>query len=912
MRPLRSAWVRLRDLFRQGKLNRQLDDELAAHLELHVADNVRAGMTPEEAQRQALIKLGGLEQARVNYRAAAGFPTVESVVQDLRLALRMLRRSPGLATVAIVTLALGIGANTAIFSVFYGVLLRPLPFPKPEQIVRIHEVNDRGGQPNFSDPNFEDVQAQNHSLQAIAEYNSGPEVISLRDVSFRSVISAVSRDFPRVMGVQPMLGRSFSPEEQRFNAAPVAIVSYSFWKEFFGTSQDLSSVRLKIGRQAFSVVGVMPAGFAFPDNTAIWVPREIYERYPSRTAHNWQVIGRLVDGMDIVRARSDLSAIARSLKQQYGQDTSMTDVAIQSLRGAMTGEVRLALLVLLIASWFFLLIVCANVANLMLAQATARQQELSIRAALGAGRGRLVRQFVTESLLLSFFGGAIGVVAAYWGLTALLRFAPTTLPRLGEVSINVPVLLFSLVVTIFIAVGIGIAAAWKAVSADSAGALNEGSRLPGSGRHRHSVLRVMIAMQLGIVMVLLVGAGLMGRSLVRVLSVDPGFAIGDAVTMELDMSDYPNPARRVQFLDELFTGLRSLPHVEQVGGARFLPLFAGSRADGSFVVMNPAQISPRMQGLIQRSLQGSLETDPALLKEFTDFFEELFRDRAHMGSADYRVVSEGYFETLRVPVLRGRAFEDRDTPYTQSVAVISDSLARRKWPNQDPIGQTIEFGNMDGDPRLLTIVGVVGDVRESALEAPPLPVIYVSYKQRPNTVREFSFVIRPSGDSASVFVAARQVVRSLDPRLVPRFNSLATIYSGSLDARRFSLVLVAIFSTAALLLAMVGIYGVNAYTVAQRTREIGVRAALGASAGEIMRMILRQSLSTALAAVAVGILASVALTRWIQSLLFEVSPVDPFTFGAVTMFLLLAALAASWIPARRATQVDPMTALRYE
>lgn len=912
MRPLRATWARVCSLFRNRKLDREIDEELAAHLDLHISDNLRSGMSPAESRRRALLKLGGIEQTKENYRESAGFPTAESVAQDLRFAFRMLRKSPGLATVAILTLALGIGANTAIFSVFYGVLLRPLPFPKPEQIVQLHEVNDRGGQPNFSDPNFEDVQAQNHSLQAIAEYNSGPEVISIGDVSLRPITSAVSRDFTRVMGVQPTLGRGFSPEEQRFNAAAVAIVSYSFWKHILGGSEDLSSFHLKIGWQSAAVVGIMPPGFRFPDNADIWLPREIYERYPSRTAHNWQVIARLGDGTDIARARSDLSAIARSLKQQYGQDTSMTDVAIQSLRSAMTGNVRLGLVVLLMASVFFLLIACTNVVNLMLAQAAARQQELSIRAALGAGSGRLFRQFVTESLMLSLFGCAFGVAVAFWGLTALLRLAPATLPRLEEVSVNAPVLLFSLGVAVLIAVAIGIGCAWKSRSAGPENALNEGSRLQGATPHRQMALRVMIAVQLVTVMVLLVGAGLMARSLVRVLSVDPGFTVGNAVTMELDLPDDPKPARRVALLDELFTRLRSLPGVEQVGGGKLLPLFSGSRADGGFVVMNPGQISPRMQDLIQHSLQGSLDSDPVLLKEFTDFFEELFRDQAHLGDADYRVVSQGYFETLRIPVLKGRVFENRDTPDSQSVAIISESLARQKWPEQDPLGQTVEFGNMDGDPRLLMVVGVVGDVRESSLEAAPRPVIYVNYRQRPQTVSEFSFVIRNSGDPGPVSSAAREIVRNLDPQLVPRFNSLARIYSGSLDARRFSLTLVAIFSAAALLLAMAGIYGVNAYSVAQRTREIGVRTALGASASEIMTMILKQAVFTALAAIIVGILACAALTRLIRSLLFETSPVDPFTFSTVTIFLLFAVLVASWLPARRATRIDPMIALRYQ
>jgi predicted permease len=382
--------------------------------------------------------------------------------------------------------------------------------------------------------------------------------------------------------------------------------------------------------------------------------------------------------------------------------------------------------------------------------------------------------------------------------------------------------------------------------------------------------------------------------------------------MELDLPDESQMPGRVQFLDEMFARLRAISGVEAVGGAGILPLLPGESPDGYFVVMTPSQISPRMQELISRSLAGSLDTDPALLSAFTKFFEDLFHDREHLGEADFRVVSPGFFQTLGVPLLRGRLFEERDAPDAQHVAVISESLAREKWPNQNPLGQTIEFGNMDGDPRLLSIVGIVGDIREASLEAPPRPVVYVDYRQRPRTVRHFSFVMRTSGPPTQVFSAAREIARSLDPQLAPRFNSLSRIYSHSLESRRFSLTLVAIFSLAALLLAMAGIYGVNAYSVAQRTREIGVRTALGASAKQIMSMILKQSVSTAAIGILVGILASLALTRSMQSLLFEVSPVDPVTFCGVVVLLLLAVLSACWIPARRAAKVDPMTALRYE
>ena len=912
MSALRSTWIRLRNLFRTEQLDRDLDLELSAHLDLHTADNLRGGMSPNEARRNALLKLGGLQQTKESYRDARGFPFLDSILQDLRFALRTLRKSPAFTAVAILTLALGIGANTAIFSVFYGVVLRPLPYPHPEQLVHLREMNAQGGQMSFSDPNFEDIRDQSRSLQGLAEYNGYPQTVTVDQTTTRVMVSSVTRDFFRVVGVQPSRGRSFLPEEQQFNAPACAIVSDSFWKQSLGSATDFSPLHVSLGRQSISIVGVMPPGFRFPENVDIWIPREIYAHNPSRTAHNWQVLGRLADGATARQSRPELTGIAQRLKQQFGRDTAMTDVAIESLRSFMTGNVSLALIVLLIASTFFLLIACSNVANLMLAQAAVRERELSLRAALGAGSGRLVRQFLTEALLLSFIGSGLGVCVAFWGLYSLLAIAPKGLPRLESVTINWVVLLFSLGIATFIAVGLGVVCAWRSASKNNAEGLNEGARLQGSTPRKHFVLRLMVSAQLVAAMVLLVGAGLMGRSLLRVLSVDPGFKTANISTIELDLPDEPEMSRRVQLLDQIFARLRAIPGAQSVGGAGILPLLPGLSPDGTFAVLNPSQISAATQDLIRRSTQTHLETDPAFLAELTTFFNDLFRDHDPRSEADFRVVSPDFFRTLGIPLLSGRTLEDRDAPDTQQVAVISESLVRQKWPDQNPIGQTIEFGNMDGDLRLLQIVGVVADVREQTLESTPRPVVYVSYRQRPRGAYAFNFVLKTSGNPAPVFSAAREIVRGLDPQLAPRFNTLSQIYSDSLESRRFSLILVAIFSVAALLLAMAGTYGVNAYSVAQRTREIGVRTALGASAKQILNMVLKEGAITALLAVVAGALASVALTRWIQSLLFEVSPLDPITFTSVTLLLLTAVLAACYLPARRAAKVDPMTALRYE
>jgi putative ABC transport system permease protein len=831
--------------------------------------------------------------------------------RDVRYGLRMLAKNPGFTIVAVLTLALGVGATTAIFSVIYGVLLRPLPYTHPEQIVHLWEMSRDGHHMNFADPNFADMQSQNHSLQGIAEYGNVLESVSGGKEPTRTMVAPVSRDFFEVLGVQPAIGRGFAREEQRYNAPVTAMVSYAYWKQFLGATKDLSALRLKIDAQPAAVVGVMPPGFRFPDNTDVWVPREIYETYPSRTAHNWRVIGRLREGMAVEGSRVELTGIAQRLEQQFGHDTAMVGVAMEPLREAMTSNVRPALIILFGASSFLLLIACANVVNLMLAQAAARERELSIRAALGAGRNRLIRQFLTEAFLLSTIGGALGVLAALWGLNGLLAIAPADLPRLEDVAVNVPVLLFSLVLVFLVAIGLGIFSAVRATSGDPRAALNEGSQRQSGSLGKQRLGRLIIAGQLATTLVLLVGAGLLGRSLLRVLSVDPGFRTEGIVTMELALPDDPTKVQRIQFLNEVIARLRNIPGVQGVGGTNELPL-TGGRADGSYVIMNPAQISARTQDMIQRSVNGNLDKDPALLAEFTKFFDEIFKDQAHMGDADYCVASEGFFRALEIPLLSGRLFDSRDTKDSLHVAVVSKSLADEKWPNQSPIGQTVEFGNMDGDPRLLTIVGVVGDMRDKSLESAPRPTIYVDYRQRPTAAQRFTIVMLAPGKPDAVFSAAREIVRSLDSDVPPRFSTFSNTFSASLGARRFSLLLVSIFSATALLLAMAGIYGVTAYTVTQRTREIGVRMALGASRGTVLGMVLKQGAITGLFGVGAGIVGSLALTRLLQSQLFGVSATDPATFAGVVLILILVSLAACWIPGRRAARVDPMVALRYE
>src|SRR5438552_1007242 len=815
-----------------------------------------------------------------------------TLLQDLRYGLRMLAKNPGVTAVAVLTLALGIGATSAIFSAVYGVLLRPLPYPQPDQIVELREVSAQGQAMNFADPNFEDLRSQSRALAAAAEYGAWVESVSGGSEPRRTMVASVSRDFFSVMGVEPIVGRAFAAQDQHVGAAPVALLSYGYWKQYVGGIADFSAVKLNIENQPYSVIGVLPPGFQFPFDSDIWVPRELSKSLPSRSAHNWRVVGRLRDGIPPAQARAELSGIARQLKQQDGQDTMMTDVAVSPLRDALTAEVRPALLTLLGAVGFLLLVACANVANLLLAQAAARERELSIRAALGAGRGRLVRQFLTEALLLSVAGGGLGVLAAFWGVDTLVALAPPNLPRLEDVSINLPVLLFALAVSVWVAAGLGISTALRAAPGNLQGALVERGQgqagTPGSQR----LGRLIVAGQLAITLVLLVGAGLLARSLLRVLSVDPGFRTEHILTMDLALPGaYDDAAKvpRVQFLNALFAQLRTIPGVQEVGGTGRLPL-TPFLSNGTYIVMNPNE---RLPGLSQE-------------------LEQLFHDPTRTGYAEYCPASEGYFRALGIPLLRGRLFDDRDTLEAPHVALVSQSLARQKWPQQDPLGQTIEFGNMDGDLRLLTVVGVVGDVREETLEAPAPPTIYVNYRQRPQATWRWTVVLRTDVAPAAVLRAAQEIVRKLDPNIPPSSGTFTQVVSASLKARRFNLTLVGVFALAALLLAVAGIYGVTAYSVARRTHELGVRMALGARAGDVLRLVLGQGLLTLATGVAVGTGGSFVLTRAIQSLLFGVGANDPVTFAGVTLLLMLVALLATYVPARRASRLDPMAALRHE
>ncbi len=810
--------------------------------------------------------------------------------QDFRYAARGFAKNPGVTSIMVFTLALAIGAATAIFSVVYGVLLRPFPYPGADRIMAISEVNPHGRPSRLADPNFDDFRDQSHSFQSIAKYSAYPVSISGASQPTRTTAAAVTPEFLTVLGVEPIMGRDFSATDDKKGAEPVALVSYGYWRQSLGSAQDLSRARLKINNSVYSVIGVLPPGFRFPEDADVWFAADTEGENPSRTSHNYDGVGRLKDGVSVEQAREDIRTIARRIYQTNEKsDYLLRDGRVVRLQDSITGAVRSPLLILLGAVGFLLLVACANVANLLLAQASARERELSIRIALGAARGRLIRQFLSGAFLLSLVGGVLGVLAAFWGVAGLLALAPEQLPRLDSVSVSLPVLLFALLLSAAVAIGLGAFTAARATRGDLRKGLIEGGRGQSGSQGSQRVGRALVAAQIAITLVLVIGAGLLGRSLLKVLEVDPGFRVEKIVAMDVSLPWVEDPKAKVPqgvFFSNLIDRLAQIPGVRGVGAASALPL-TGGLPDGGFLLMTSEEAPKTMDG-----------------------FEAFFQQKERRGTADFCVATNGYFRILGIPLIRGRMFDKRDSANAPHVAVISESLAHDRWPHQDPIGHTIEFGNMDGDVRLLTIVGIVGDTHEYGLDEPARPTVYVNLFQRPRA--EMTVTMLSDADTRLVTSAARAILRDLNPEIPAKFQTFQQVYSASLGSRKFNVILIGFFGVTALLLAAAGVFGVMAYSVSRRTREFGVRVALGATSSDVLRMVLGQGMRTILIGVAIGIVGSLALTRAVSSLLFGVTATDPVTFGGVTLLLITVALLACYIPARRATKVDPMVALRDE
>ena len=814
---------------------------------------------------------------------------MQTLWQDLRFGARMLMRKPGFTLVAIITLALGIGANTAIFSVVNAVLLRPLPFQNPEQLFTLWERNPKQGyeQNPPAAGNYLDWQAQNRVFAQMAIYDPFRKFnLTHEDLPERIAGAAVSASLFAVLGVGPAQGRVFLPEEEQPGSDQVALVSYGLWRRRFAGDPNLVGKTITLDGRNRTVIGVMPEGFQFPGGSGtqlriytpppaeLWVPLAMdANAWRARSSHSLSVIARLRPEGAIEQAETEMNAIQQRLAQQYSSDYLGSHVKLVPLRAQVVGTARPALLILWGAVALVLLIACVNVANLSLSRATTRKRELAIRSALGAGRLRVIRQLLTESLLLALAGGACGVFLASWGIEALTPIIPNDFPRREEIAVDLWTLGFTLLVATLTGLIFGLVPALQSSKTDLTSSLKEGGRSESEGGGRNRMRSLLVVTETALALVLLVGAGLLIQSLLRLQRVNPGFHPERVLTMELSLprSRYPRE-QRPAFFRSLIERIHTIPGVSSVGASTHIPL-AGDNMNFAFFIEGRQSPEGRLPG------------------------------------ADCRAVTPDYFNALGIPLVKGRAFSDRDGPEAPQVFVINETMARRHFPNEDPVGKRMKVGFSD---KTGEIVGIVGAVKHWGLDAEAKEEIYTSYDQTPFWA-SMTLVARTTGDPLSVAGAAQNEVRAVDKdQPVTRVRTMEAVVAGSVAQPRFRTLLLGSFAVIALLLAAVGIYGVISYAVMQRTQEIGIRIALGAQPRDVLRLVVRQGMAPALVGLGVGLIGAFALTRLLKDLLFIVRPTDPATFALVALLLASVALLACYLPARRATKVDPMVALRRE
>ncbi len=804
-----------------------------------------------------------------------------ALIQDARYALRTLGKSPMFTIMAVVTLALGIGFNTAVFSVVDAAVFRPLPYWKPEELLRVIDTNPSRGIDRFSasPPNFIDWRAQNRTLAGMAAY-SGDDVTLIEGAEpERLQGEAVSPALFPLVGVRPLLGRAFDAEDENPGREPAILLSWEFWQRRFGGDRSILGRAIAFEGGKKTVIGVMPRGFRFPLSRAVdlWTPLVLdADATENRGAHWLGVVARRKPDSTLAAARADLSAIAARLEAAYPAKNKGWGIIVMPLSEAATGNAKKPLMLLLGAVGFVLLIACVNVSNLLVARSVGRRREVAIRTALGAGRARLLRQLLTESLLLAFAGGCVGSLIAVWGAEALVALSAGSLPRTAEVGVDGRVLLFALALSLVTAVASGLWPALRATGDADAEALREGHGAAGLPRRAAAARRVLLVCEFALTLVLLAGASLLLRSMAAVLRVNPGFQPEGALSFRLDLpqSRYPERAQQAAFYRDLAARLGAQADVAAVGTANFTPL-SGSRWTLSTKFLD----HPVPEG-----------DEPSL---------------------EYRVVGGDFFRAAGIPLKRGRLFTPEDRADSQPVALLTEAAARRHFPGEDPLGRQIVIGDRVKAPR--RIVGIVGDVLEEGLTSPAAPELYVPAEQVPWSGMAVIVRARGGGDAMRLFPAARAAIAALDRRLpVEDVSRLSDQVAGSLNQRRFTLALLSAFSLLALLLAAVGIFGVASYAAAQRTREVGIRMALGARKGDVLRLFAREAVGLAGVGVAVGLVLAAGAARLLSGMLFGVAPTDPLSFAAVSLVLTAVAMAASWIPARRAARTDPMTALRNE
>ncbi len=870
-----------REALRHGANEQQAQGQAEGHIS-DWAEFAREVMRGEERSTRAADERLRERVEDSAARKAGAAILMSNLISDLLYGMRVLRKSPAFTLIAVMTLALGIGANTAIFSVVNGVLLRPLPYPEPDRLMRLSEVSVKRSLMNVTEANFLDWQSGAGGLQGMAMYSSGTVGVMAAGNPARIRAAAVSRGFFDVMGVKPYLGRTLGPDDHRPGAEPAAVVSYGLWQRMLGGDRDLASKRLTYENFQLAIVGVMPPGFDFPGGSESWTAREIAGPVnPSRNSHNWNVIARLRDAATREQVNSQLNAITKRLYDQAGPE-KMNAVAasVVPLRDSLVGSAREALWILMGAVGVLLLIACGNVVNLLLAQMASRQKELAVRAALGAGRGRLMRQFVTEGVLLCLLGGIIGVLLAGWGVEALLQLG-SNLPRAESVHVDAVVLGFSLGISLITGVVLGIFPALRIFGTNLHDTLKESGRAQSGARSHRQTRSALVISQVALTTILLAGASLLGRSFVRLLNVNLGFQTENRLTVDMLVPAPDGAAGRpvlATFHQRLTERLVALPGVIAAGGISSLPL-SGGGANGQFLIEGG------------RNSTGDRS--------------------AGVWYPNYRIAGPGYFAAMGIPLLRGRMFDATDGPGTPHVGLISKLVADRVWPAEDPIGRRINYANMDGDQSWITIVGIVGEVHHRGPEGQPNGDVYLHYLQRPRT-RSFTNVIHSSVPASSLIPAVRDAIRDINPEVAVQFRTLDEWFAVNTATRRFNLVLLGVFAATALLLAVMGIYGVISYGVAQRTQEIGIRMALGAQARDVVKIFVGETGRLVMVGLVIGVAGALSLGSVLATLLFELSPRDPATIAAVAAALAIVALAAGYAPARRATRVDPLVALRHE
>ena len=879
------SWLRtfLAFVFHRSHIEREMEYELRAHLESRAEDLERQGLPRVEAERQARIEFGGYERYKEECREALGSRLLGELVADTRYGLRQLRRSPGFTAVAVLTLALGIGANTAIFSVIDAALLRPLPYDRPEQLVNASTFH-LNGNPEVIAPDFRNWHNRSSALTALEAfgfgfnpYSSGANLTGTGEPVRVHVVPVTVGFFP-MLGVQPILGRSFTSDEGQRGHEQVALLSAAIWRQQLGGSREVLNKTIDLDGAPYTIIGVMPAGLLYPPGD-VWVPEVLDSTNSLPGNADWPMlylVGRLKPGVSPAEARADLQVLMHRLDPQFSvgrqRARSRLHVQIVPLRQLLAGDVGHLLFILLAAVGFVLLIACANLANLLLARAAARGKEIAVRAALGAARCRLIRQFLTESLLLAFLGGTLGSAVGLWAERGMKVLAPPELP--AAATLNLRVLAFVFAVSVGAVIFFGLVPALAASRVEVNEALKEGGAQAGLARGAHRVRGLLVIAQVGLALVLLTGAGLVARSFVRLTEEKLGFDPHHLLLAEmyLPVTVIDQPQRQAGFFHDVLERLRVLPGVKNAAATTHYPVSIFNELASNVLV----RVGP------------PVEADKPV-------------SVAH--------ISPQYFTTFEIPLVKGRFFTDQDAAQTAKVAILSESEAHRLFGDRDPSGNEISYDGPKGPWR--TVVGVVADTRNYQLEREPWPEIFVPYQQEPSLV--MTVVLRTSGDPMRTAATLRKAVASVDPyEPVASLETMDDVVQKVVAPRQFKLVLLGSFAVLALVLAAIGLYAVVSFAVTERTHEIGVRRALGAEQEDVLRLVVGQGLKLTAIGIAVGVAGALGLMRFLSGLLYGVKPTDPVTFAAVAALLLVVALFACYVPARRATKVDPMVALRHE